>query len=429
VWTKLDVPSKQHLRVLTAGSGLDLLFLWPVSGGLKIWHQQRYVCSCQLHDTAVIAGQIEGSSFFQRYRLFVRQRHLFSENKDPLDMPRKLLSMSAFACGICLAVASMNAATSDDGGVRKVPVAVFQDEQRATSATPSELPSGTIDHGAVSGRRDYRQELQYDSSILQIRSQLHGIARPEQNAVMTALLSGRIMAIHVQEGARVQSGERLASLDDGLAKAQVEVAKIEANRMGALNRSELAVKQAQRKLERLQKASLKTTTALFEIEELQSLVEQAAADRDAAAEAQAIAKANLKLAEEQLRRNTLFAPFDSVIVQIHQKVGTTVDPSLPVITLSNLQRLEVEMYVPVDRFGMLRPGSTIQVLAGAPIHRQLSATVNSVSPVIDSSSNTFRCALLIQNQDGTLPAGFTVTLPDQPVDQLSEATSQQKSER
>ena len=201
------------------------------------------------------------------------------------------------------------------------------------------------------------------------------------------------------------------------------------SQLHGIARPELAVKQAQRKLERLQKASLKTTTALFEIEELQSLVEQAAADRDAAAEAQAIAKANLKLAEEQLRRNTLFAPFDGVIVQVHQKVGATVDPSLPVITLSNLQRLEVEMYVPVDRFGMLRPGSTIQVLAGAPVHRQLSATVNSVSPVIDSSSNTFRCDLLIQNQDGTLPAGFTVTLPDQPVDQLSEATSQQKSER
>ena len=136
-------------------------------------------------------------------------------------MPRKLLSMSPFACGICLAVALMNAATSDDGAVRKVPVAVFQDKQRATSATPSELPAATMDQGAVLGRRDYRQELQYDSSILQIRSQLHGIARPEQNAVMTALLSGRLMAIHGKEGGRVQSGERLASLDDGLAQAQV----------------------------------------------------------------------------------------------------------------------------------------------------------------------------------------------------------------
>jgi RND family efflux transporter MFP subunit len=239
---------------------------------------------------------------------------------------------------------------------------------------------------------------------------------------MTSVLPGRIMTIHVKEGSVVQSGGQLVSLDDRLAQAQVNAARIEAERTGVLKRSELAMKQAQRRLHRLQQASLKTPTAAFELEELQSLMEQAAAERDAAAEAQNLAAANLKLAEEQLQRNTLFAPFDGVVVQIHQKAGATVDPSLPIITLANLQRLEVEMYVPVDRFGTLQPGSTIQVQAGAPVLRPLPATVISVSPVIDSSSGTFRCSLLIENPDGTLPAGFTVTLSDPAATQPSHVT-------
>lgn len=343
-------------------------------------------------------------------------------------MLRKLFSMSLLAGGSWMAIESLNAFASDDAAVRKVPVNVFQDEKAAAAGNSPEQHSPPTTRETVGGRRDYRREMQYDSSILQIRSQLHGIARPEQNAVMTSILPGRIMTIHVTEGSTVQSGEQLVSLDDRLAQAQVNAARIEAERVGVLKRSELAMKQAQRRLQRLQQASLKTPTAAFEIEELQSLMEQAAAERDSAAEAQAIATANLKLAEEQLRRNTLFAPFEGVVVQIHQKAGATVDPSLPVITLSNLQHLEVEMYVPVDRFGTLQPGSTIQIQAGAPVLRQLPATVSSVSPVIESSSNTFRCVLLIENRDGSLPAGFSVTLPDQTQEQPGQVTLRQNNQ-
>ena len=326
-------------------------------------------------------------------------------------MLRKLFSVALLAGGGWVAFEWMIASAADNGDVPQVNVTVKQFEKTAAAVNSPDLLTPPTTRDSVRGRRDYRREMQYDSSILQIRSQLHGIARPEQNAVMTSLLPGRIMTIHVKEGSAVQSGEQLVSLDDRLAQAQVIAARIEAERSGVLKRSELAMKQAQRRLQRLQQASLKTPTAAFEIEELQSLMEQAAAERDSAAEAQAIATANLKLAEEQLRRNTLFAPFEGVVVQIHQKAGATVDPTLPVITLSNLQRLEVEMYVPVDRFRTLQPGSTIQVQAEAPVLRLLPATVSSVSPVIDSSSNTFRCVLLIENPDGSLPAGFSVTLP------------------
>ena len=326
-------------------------------------------------------------------------------------MLRKLVSISLLAGGGWVATESMNASAVDGGDGSKIAVPRYRYEMTAAAGNSPELPSPPTTRETPGGRRDYRREIQYDSSILQIRSQLHGIARPEKNAVLTSILPGRIMTIHVKEGSAVQTGEQLVSLDDRLAQAQVIAARIEAERSGVLKRSELAMKQAQRRLHRLQQASLKTPTAAFEIEELQSLMEQAAAERDSAAEAKAIASANLKLAEEQLRRNTLFAPFEGVVVQIHQKAGATVDPSLPVITLSNLKRLEVEMYVPVDRFGTLHPGSTIQVQADAPVHRLLPATVSSVSPVIDSSSNTFRCVLLIDNHDGSLPAGFSVTLP------------------
>lgn len=253
-------------------------------------------------------------------------------------------------------------------------------------------------------------ELEYDATILQLRSQLHGIARPQQNAVMSSLVPGRIMTVHVSEGDVVEQGAELISLDDRLAQAQVAAARIEAQRIGAVQRAELAFLQAQRQFERLQKAALKTPTAGFEIEEVRSMMQQAEAAWTASKEAQQVAEANLELAQQNLLRNTVNAPFDGLVVQIHQQPGVTVDPSIPLITLANLEHLEAEMYVPVQRFGQLNVGGTVQIRAGAPVDALLSATVKSVSPVIDSASQTFRCVLQIENPTGNLPAGFAVSL-------------------
>ena len=104
------------------------------------------------------------------------------------------------------------------------------------------------------------------------------------------------------------------------------------------------------------------------------------------------------------------ALFDGLIVQIHQKQGTAVDGSLPVVTLASHDTVEVEKYVATDRFGSLRNGSTVKFSAGAPVNSELSAEVCSVSPVIDSASNPFRCIPRNDHTTAGLPAGFLVVL-------------------
>ncbi|MFO1002759.1 MAG: efflux RND transporter periplasmic adaptor subunit [Planctomycetaceae bacterium] len=335
-------------------------------------------------------------------------------------MNRILIILSIISVGAMISSAPWNSSSSRGSGQR-VPVKTLETVSDGSAVKPSTsiAPNGAghplagaaaAMSSAAGSSRDYRRELQYDSSILEIRSQLHGVARPLQNAILSSLVPGRIMTIHVAEGSRVSACDPLVSLDDRLAQAQVEASRREAAQVAMLERAELAYQQAERRLSRLEKAALQNATAAFEIEEARSLKEQSRAERDAAREAIAVAEANLTMAEEQLRRNTIYAPFDGVIVQIHQKQGAAVDASLPVVTLASLDTLEVEMYVPSDRFGSIRNGSTVKLSAGAPVNTDLSAKVCSVSPVIDSASNTFRCVLQIDNTTAGLPAGFSVVL-------------------
>ncbi len=101
---------------------------------------------------------------------------------------------------------------------------------------------------------------------------------------------------------------------------------------------------------------------------------------------------------------------DGLIVQIHQKAGATADCTLPIVTIASLETLEGELYVPVQRHCTLKPGGQALLISSAPVNRDIAATVRSVSPVIDSASNIFRCVLIINNTDRKLPTGFSVVL-------------------
>lgn len=93
---------------------------------------------------------------------------------------------------------------------------------------------------------------------------------------------------------------------------------------------------------------------------------------------------------------------DGLIVQIHQKAGATADCTLPIVTIASLETLEGELYVPVQRHCTLKPGGQALLISSAPVNRDIAATVRSVSPVIDSASNIFRCVLIINNTDRIL---------------------------
>jgi multidrug efflux pump subunit AcrA (membrane-fusion protein) len=120
---------------------------------------------------------------------------------------------------------------------------------------------------------------------------------------------------------------------------------------------------------------------------------------------------------------------DGLIVQIHQKAGATVDCTLPIVTIASLETLEVELYVPVQRYCTLKPGGQASLISSAPVNRDIAATVRSVSPVIDSASNTFRCVLIINNTDRKLPAGFSVVLKGSLLPAATPLASQERSTR
>lgn len=243
-----------------------------------------------------------------------------------------------------------------------------------------------------------------------VETQLHGVVRPSQMAELPSLVSGLIQQVHVKEGQTVRQGDPLVSLDDRVPRARLAAATVEANLDGALRRAQVDLKMAESRLARIRKVMEFQAGANYELEEAEGAVEQAAAAVSQQEDTLKAAEASRQLAEAQLHQFTITAPFDGVITELHIKAGP-VDPTQIVVTVANLQTLEVEMHVPSQLYGKVQTGARVDLNAAAPISAVVQSTCMSVSPIINSASDTFRCLLKIDNSQNRLPAGFTVKLP------------------
>jgi len=155
--------------------------------------------------------------------------------------------------------------------------------------------------------------------------------------------------------------------------------------------------------------------ANFELEEAEGIRDRAVAAVAQQRDILKAAEANRQLADAQLSQYTIVAPFDGVVTELHRKSGA-VDPSQLIVSMANLNSLEVEMHLPSRIFGTIQQGQGITLRAGIPISKRLDGKVVSVSPIINSASNTFRCLLQIDNGKKSLPAGFSVVLNDEKLD-------------
>ena len=76
------------------------------------------------------------------------------------------------------------------------------------------------------------------------------------------------------------------------------------------------------------------------------------------------------------------------------------------ITLAQIDPLNVEVFVPLSEFGRVHAGMAADVYPEAPISGRYAATVGVVDQVFDAASGTIGVRLELPNSDYALPAGL-----------------------
>ncbi len=230
-------------------------------------------------------------------------------------------------------------------------------------------------------------------------------------ATVSAEITGRLVAILVEEGQKVAAGEVVARLDDTLARtalrlaeAQVAAARARADALRAQlaeARRELARKKALRAQGFAPEADV--TRAEAEVQRLEGEL--------AAARAQVqVADEQVADARERVDKHVIRAPFAGVVVNKAAQPGEIVSPvsagggftRTGICTIVDMASLEVEVDVAESYIARIVPGMRAQARLDAYPDWAIPAHVLAVIPTADRSKATVRVRVGLDERDSRI---------------------------
>ncbi len=234
-----------------------------------------------------------------------------------------------------------------------------------------------------------------------------GITQSMQDLKLSLTTAGRIEGLMVKEGDRVRKGDLLLHLDRSLEALEVrrrEVMLEDNARLEDLRSKERTLSEQVRSAKALL-ASGGVSRKQVEDEEL--ALGAIIAERKSIEFSKQREQVELDLAREAYERRHLRSPIDGVVTRIIARVGESIAPHEPVITLVDVRTVRFTAAVPIAEASRIRGGGMVSVALGSegnPMVR--SAKVVFVSPVADPASGLVEVIAEFANTDGSVWPGM-----------------------
>ena len=140
-------------------------------------------------------------------------------------------------------------------------------------------------------------------------------------------------------------------------------------------------------------------------EEAETEATLAALELERARENHRIASLELEHSVARLARRTIRSPISGFVIERLMDPGEIVDEET-ILRIAQIDPLRVEVILPSDWFGRVRPGDRAEIIPEAPLDQARAGEVAIVDRVIDGASGTFGARMLLPNPDHDLPAGL-----------------------
>ena len=240
-------------------------------------------------------------------------------------------------------------------------------------------------------------------------SQVIGFTEAYKKIDLSSDELGSIAEMFVEEGDFVAAKAPVAQLDARVQKLQLEIATQVASTNSELEGAERILTKRKSILNRLRALQAKGHASDSEIIRAEMELSIAEAKRMSAKEDLVIREIEMRRAAVQLERRSILAPFAGVVSKIHRHAGEFLSPLNPeVVTIIQTDRLLATFNISSSKISMLRVGVSHQLeLADGSI---VDAVVERIGVVTDAQSGTVEVKFVIDNPDGHIRSGESVTL-------------------
>ena len=236
--------------------------------------------------------------------------------------------------------------------------------------------------------------------------QYNCLIEPRTVAKIGSSGEGVIQTITVDRGDEVKRGDVLAVLESSMEVAEVELARLRANNDVAVESSKARLVFEQERLERTEQLFTKGVVPTSVLEEVKTARMLATIDVRSSQIDMKLAHLSLGQAQVALDRRTIHSPVDGIVAERSMAPGEYAYDQSPLMTIAEMDPLNIEVYVPIERYRSITIGMGAKVLPDEPVGGTYDATVAVVDKVFDAASGTFGVRLELANPDYTLPAGL-----------------------
>jgi RND family efflux transporter MFP subunit len=236
-------------------------------------------------------------------------------------------------------------------------------------------------------------------------------ARPDHSVKVSPALVGKLVNVFVVPGQPVKCGQIIAKLDDRHVHDQLEQAKAavdlaQANVIQAQNNLNFATDNLQRQ----QKLFGAEVSAKKDVVAAENQLNTAQSQLSATQSQLKSAQANYKQIKTELDFTEIHSPINGVVANRYLNVGDTADLNTPIVQVVDLATVIINATLPADTPEKIKTGQHTKVTSEADPTTEFGGTVISVSPVVDTQSNSIRIQVRCLNYQNELREGQTVSV-------------------
>jgi membrane fusion protein, multidrug efflux system len=217
---------------------------------------------------------------------------------------------------------------------------------------------------------------------------------PDREVIVSAQVTGIVMELKADVGAKVASGQTLVRLDP--TDYTLALNETDANLLAAQARLSAAEKNFARAKRLLPEKAI--SQELFDNAEAEYLGSRASASQLSAA---------VDIARQRLRKTTIFAPFDGYVVQRFVELGQNVAVAEAVMGIADMQAMRVKIHINENDYLHLDRDDPVSVVVESYSDAPFTGRVDKIGIQADARTNTFEVEILLDNPRFIFKAGLT----------------------
>ena len=232
------------------------------------------------------------------------------------------------------------------------------------------------------------------------------LIRPNNIYKLAVAIAGTLARVDVERADKVSRGQVIAQLESAVEEAQIAAAKVRASTETIIALKTAVYEAAASKVERQRKLNVIAVSSAQTLEDAQSAAAVAKGEVEQAQLDKQLAGLEVDRLEATLERRTVRAPANGVVASVDLHPGEFADPANAVATISEIDPLKVDIYLPASAYRMVSVGAHARVTPQEPPGAAAAeAVVAAKDRQIDASSGLFLVQLKMPNPDGAILAG------------------------